>query len=170
MRGVRDWYPLFMPLLVGGMERALQLAETMTARGFIAQSGQVHSPWMRGGLIGAMCLLIGGGLLHWVWASPVWGWLLLLSGVLLLAYVLWRAGRQIKHTRYRHTPWSRSDVLIAVAALLAVIPMWLKGAAVRVYTPYPALSVPTFDILVGLALLGLVMPVGGGSRKSQVES
>ena len=34
VRGLRGWLPLFMPLLVGGLERALQLAEAMTARGF----------------------------------------------------------------------------------------------------------------------------------------
>ena len=31
MRGLRDWLPLLMPLLIGGLERALQLAEAMTA-------------------------------------------------------------------------------------------------------------------------------------------
>jgi energy-coupling factor transport system permease protein len=34
LRGLRDWLPLFIPLLVGGLERALQVAEAMTARGW----------------------------------------------------------------------------------------------------------------------------------------
>ncbi len=34
MRTIRDWLPLWMPLLVGGLEHAMQLAESMTARGF----------------------------------------------------------------------------------------------------------------------------------------
>ncbi len=34
MRGVRSWLPLALPLLTGGLERALQLAEAMMARGF----------------------------------------------------------------------------------------------------------------------------------------
>ena len=38
MRGLRDWLPLFMPVLIGGLERALQLAEAMTARGFATTS------------------------------------------------------------------------------------------------------------------------------------
>ncbi|MBN1247068.1 MAG: energy-coupling factor transporter transmembrane protein EcfT, partial [Anaerolineae bacterium] len=37
MRGWRDWLPLFLPVLIGGLERALQLAEAMTARGFGGQ-------------------------------------------------------------------------------------------------------------------------------------
>src|SRR4030043_1151670 len=42
MRKLRDWLPLLMPLLVGGLEHAMQLAEAMTARGFassIAEAG-----------------------------------------------------------------------------------------------------------------------------------
>ncbi len=34
MRGLRSWLPLFIPLLTGGLERALQLSEAMMARGF----------------------------------------------------------------------------------------------------------------------------------------
>src|SRR4030043_1707228 len=34
MKSLRDWLPLLMPLLVGGLEHAMQLAEAMTARGF----------------------------------------------------------------------------------------------------------------------------------------
>src|SRR4030065_1354430 len=34
VRSLRDWLPLLMPLLVGGLEHAMQLAEAMTARGF----------------------------------------------------------------------------------------------------------------------------------------
>jgi len=37
LRGLRGWLPLLMPLLVGGLERALALAEAMTARGFASQ-------------------------------------------------------------------------------------------------------------------------------------
>src|SRR4030043_448637 len=34
VRSLRDWLPLLMPLLVGGLEHAMQMAEAMTARGF----------------------------------------------------------------------------------------------------------------------------------------
>jgi len=172
MRGARDWFPLFMPLLVGGLERALQLAEAMTARGFAADAGTARAPWVRVGLISSLLLLLSGGLLHWVWALSAWGGFLLLLGALVLGYVLWQAGRQIAHTRYRQTSWDRGDILTVVAAILAIIPLWLQGDAARLYTPYPVLTLPPFDVLVGLSLLGLIVPVGGGveSRKSKVES
>ena len=47
LRRLRDWLPLFMPLLVGGLERALQLSEAMTARGFASQGQPLNSAWLR---------------------------------------------------------------------------------------------------------------------------
>ncbi|MDQ4077427.1 MAG: energy-coupling factor transporter transmembrane protein EcfT, partial [Chloroflexota bacterium] len=43
VRGVRDWLPLLMPLLIGGLERAFQLAEAMTARGFASTDKPISS-------------------------------------------------------------------------------------------------------------------------------
>ena len=49
-RGVRDWIPLFVPLITTALERSLTLAESMEARGFggIAppsnESGRSNSP------------------------------------------------------------------------------------------------------------------------------
>ena len=158
MRGWRDWLPLFMPLLIGGLERAMQLAETLTARGFAAENKGPHAPGMRLELIGALFLLISGGLLHWVWALSLLGWGCLIFGLLVLGNVLWQAGQHVIHTRYRRTPWTRKDLLIIIAALLAILPLLLKGANARAYTPYPTLVLPPFDILVGLAFLGLTLP------------
>ena len=45
MRTLRDWLPLWMPLLVGGLEHAMQLAEAMTARGFASASPAVRKGW-----------------------------------------------------------------------------------------------------------------------------
>ncbi len=42
-RGIRDLLPLVMPLLANGLERAIQLAETMEARGF----GSIVTPLSR---------------------------------------------------------------------------------------------------------------------------
>jgi len=43
LRGWRDWLPLVMPLLIGGLERALQQAEAMTARGFASAETPGHA-------------------------------------------------------------------------------------------------------------------------------
>jgi energy-coupling factor transport system permease protein len=38
LRGVRDWPPLVLPLLISGLERAMGVAEAMVARGYGATS------------------------------------------------------------------------------------------------------------------------------------
>jgi energy-coupling factor transport system permease protein len=60
MRGLRDWLPLVMPLLIGGLERALQLAETMTARGFAGGDRPAENIKVRLAMIIGMLLLLGG--------------------------------------------------------------------------------------------------------------
>lgn len=162
LRGLRDWLPLFMPLLIGGLEHALQLAEALTARGFASSDAPADAPPDRGaryGILGALLLLLSGGLLRLVWDAPGWGWLLLLLGAALFGWALHRAGKAAPHSTYRRAPWTRADTLIALGAVLAVLPLWLRAAAIRHYTPYPALTPPLFDPWVGLCFLGLTFPV-----------
>ena len=60
VRGVRDVLPLVMPLLVTALERAMQLAESMEARGF---GGQVVTATSRQRTLNQLALLVGlGGL------------------------------------------------------------------------------------------------------------
>lgn len=162
LRGLRDWLPLFMPLLIGGLEHALQLAEALTARGFASAESPADAPHDRGGrfgLLGALLLLLTGGLLRIAWDLQVWGWLLMLAGIVLFGWALRRAGRKAPHSTYHRTPWTRRDTLVAAGAVLAVLPLWLRAESVRLYTPYSALSLPGFEPWVGLAFLGLTVPV-----------
>jgi len=162
MRGLRDWLPLFMPLLIGGLEHALQLAEALTARGFASAATPAAAPRDQGvrfGILGALLLLLSGGLLRLAWDLQVWGWLLMLGGIALFGWALHRAGRAAPHSTYRRVPWTRADTLVALGAVLAALPLWLRPEAVRLYSPYPALTLPVFDPWVGLAFLGLTFPV-----------
>jgi energy-coupling factor transport system permease protein len=162
MRGLRDWLPLFMPLLIGGLEHALQLAEALTARGFASADTPADAPHDQGvrfGILGALILLLLGALLRLAWNLQVWGWLLSLAGFSLFGWALRRAGRAAPHSTYRRVPWTRADTLVAVGSALAVIPLWLRAGTSRLYSPYPALTLPLFDPWVGLAFLGLTFPV-----------
>src|SRR4030042_2877366 len=55
IRSVRDWLPAWMPLLVGGLEHAMQLAEAMTARGFASSKPTRHgsNTYLR------LCMVLG---------------------------------------------------------------------------------------------------------------
>ena len=159
VRGLRDWVPLFMPLLVGGLERALQLAEAMTARGFAGADEPIPAS-MRALVTASLALILGGWLLELGWGQEA-GYLLMALGGVAIGYVLWRLGRQAPHTTYRHEPWHPRDWAMVAAAAVALLPLLLLPLAHRMslyYYPYPALTMPAFDPALALTMLALLAP------------
>ena len=157
MRGWRDWLPLFLPVLVGGLERALQLSEAMTARGFgggarrqLAPAAQVS---LAAGLVGVLAAGVAQLTPTWASAAPAF----LAGGALLMGAAIWHAGRGVQHTRYRRPIWRSVDTFVVVACGIAVVPL-LIWAESRAYSPYPALAWPLFDLRLGGGLLGLMAP------------
>ncbi len=158
-----------MPLLVGGLERALQLSEAMTARGFASQGKPVGSSlqrtWPRLAMLFGLLPLVGG-------------WMLRLAGpVEALGRLGWRwagsrpdragpVGNRTRYPRstYRPPPWRAGDTLALAGALLVLAVLWLPlpglGSTALWYSPYPKLALPPFDVRLGLALLGLLGPLG----------
>jgi len=161
MRGLRDWLPLFLPVLIGGLERALQLAEAMTARGFAAKGAAAPAAHTadiaRFASIGGLAAVLVGGVLRLVPGAGRWSPVLVVGGTLLVAWAIWRSGRQVNITRYRRARWTMGDGVMVVGALLALVPLFLWPAT-RDYSPYPRLLWPSFDTRVGLALLGFLAP------------
>lgn len=162
LRGPADWLPLMLPLLVGGLERALKLAEAMVARGFAAGQDQSQAAFIRAGLAMSLALVVGGWLLNLVWGQ-IWGLGLLAVGVLAAAALVWAAGQKIPRTVYRPEGWSLLDGLILYCSLTAgvVFLFPLPGIARETifYYPYPRLIAPGFDPLIAVATIGLLGPV-----------
>lgn len=162
VQGVRDWLPLIMPLLVGGLERALQLAEAMTARGFAGSDASAHDVGTKSMMILGLLLVLAGWLLQRVWGQIAWGWILLLVGVVLIIGSLWLVGRRVPRTTYRPQPWRFSDwgiLVCAGMAMLAFIVPWPGLDRVSIfYYPYPAISLPEFNLFLSGATVGLVVP------------
>jgi energy-coupling factor transport system permease protein len=154
----RDWQPVIIPLLIGGLERAMVLAETMVARGYGATT-DTEQPWrVRLLLLLALALAFCG----WVWSFWVgWpGWLLLAAGLLLVGVWLWLAGQHVSVTRYRPQPWTGWDtgmVITAVIPLIFLLLPWFDRSSLF-YTPYPTLTLPPFDPIFAVALLCLTYP------------
>jgi energy-coupling factor transport system permease protein len=161
--GWRSWLPLAVPLLTGGLERALQLAEAMTARGF-AGGPPLHDTWTWLGVLVGLPAVAAGLLLRLVWSQPLAGALLLLVGAALVGTAIWVAGRRRPHTVYRPAPWRMQEWLVtggatvAAAAFLLPLP-WLDRSSIF-YSPYPSLSLPTFSLALGVATWGLLAPAG----------
>lgn len=163
IRGLRDWVPLFMPLLIGGLERALQLAEAMTARGFASADEAVYDAKLRALVVLGLVSLLGGWLMSLVWGlSWLSGGILLCSG-LLMGGVLWQIRRRVPRTSYRRETWHLHDSVVAVAVgamagILLVDGLPMVAHDTLFYSAYPRLSLPPFDAVIGIALLGIGVP------------
>lgn len=167
--GPRSWPPLVSPLLAGSLERSVQLAEALDARGYgRAAAGDRAAALRQAGLL-AGTLLLGAGAFGWLYYGPgsVAG-ALAAGGSLALGLTMRSLGRLVTRSAYRRERWRRRDTL-AVAASLgclgALVALRLGGAADLVYYPFPTLAPPGFDLRAGLALLLLAAPAALGARR-----
>lgn len=161
VRGLRDALPLVLPLLITGLEKAVQLAEALEARGY----GADVSPPTRDRLLmatGLMGLLVGWFAALFWWQQPLAGYSIAGGGAALVGLALWRMGRLQRRTRYRPRCWTLADGLMAVTAAvpLALVVACAVGCPDSLaYDPYPRVTLPPFDPLVGGSLVLLVAPV-----------
>jgi len=175
-RGIRDLLPLFMPLLTSSLERAIQLAESMEARGF---GGSISQMDRRGELVhklsivlALLALLIGAFWYGYFSASRWAGGLFAVSGVLLLGWTLRAMGQRVERSRYRRELWRRRDALVSVASFLSLAvfaSFLLLDKKALVFYPYPRFEMPTFNPIIGLALLAPVTPVVGLFKGERVR-
>jgi energy-coupling factor transport system permease protein len=170
VRGLRDWLPILVPLLVSGLERSMGLAEAMVARGYGAVSDRAQSLRAQGVLALGLFLFLSGWL-AWLFL-PSWraaGLGAMALGVILIGAVLWLAGREVTHTTYRPQRWTARDVsaVIGCGLTLAVMLLSLPGVdrTSLYYAPYPRVALPPFDPYIGLGLLGLLLPAALGGRR-----
>jgi energy-coupling factor transport system permease protein len=164
-RGIRDLLPLIMPLLVTGLERAMQLAESMEARGFGGAVAATASQRTAGqaAILGGLAAL-GVGLAGWgFWpAQRPLAVLLIAAGLGLIAWSFRIQGRRVRRSSYRHWVWGRIDRLVLAVSLVSAL-IWLAAWLLRgewlFYYPYPPYSPwPTFHLALGVALMLLAVP------------
>jgi energy-coupling factor transport system permease protein len=145
----------------------LQLAEAMTARGFASEGagddGVGPDSRTRLVILLGLALLLGGWLLRLVWGLSAVGLSLMLLGVGLVVAALWWIGRRAPRTSYRPPTWSAQAGLTVAGALVAALGFglaWpgLDRASIFFY-PYPQLTWPGFQPLLGLVLAGLLAPL-----------
>ena len=163
-RGARDLIPLLVPLLSGGLERALTLAEALEARAFGAPLGatldDVTPPWrgmltilgLTAAVVGTYALAVG----QTTTAIAALG----AAVVALVAASRERGGASgLRRTRYREAHWGRAATTIAVTATLVLLVEALTLAldpAAFAYEPYPSLTAPRIALPL-LAAQGLLL-------------
>lgn len=168
-RGARDIVPLVVPLMAGGLDRSITMAEALEARGIGAAAVRQRSN--RGASLAMGMALSAGVLALYLFAV---GQTLHAAAVAIVAAVAgtfaMRAGRGVAHvrtSRYRDAAWSRDETIVTAGAVLAVlvtaVALQVSPEALR-YDPYPTMRWPSTEprLLVALALLllpAVVAPV-----------
>jgi energy-coupling factor transport system permease protein len=164
LRHLRDWLPLWLPLLIGGLEQSTQLSEAMVARGFGAT--QERSASLRTRALFALGLTLV--LVGWVWrfalsSGAIPGTIVMLAGVVMVLAGLWSSGRSVPHTVYKPQLFTTQDLLCIVVstlvAILLVVPLPFIAPQSLAYYPYPAVTLPEFDPLIGILILGWLSPL-----------
>ena len=158
VRGIRDWLPIVVPLLVSGLERAMGLAEAMVARGYGAVADESQPLRTRGLLVAGLFVLLAGWLAFLFRpASRLAAIAMIVTGAASIGLAAWQTGRTVEHTVYRPRGWTVGDTVV-VLGCAATLFMVLTHREALYYSPYPRLGWPPFDPFIGLALLGLLVP------------
>jgi energy-coupling factor transport system permease protein len=179
VRSVGDLVPLVMPLLAGGMERSMNLAEAMESRGFsrAPATGRRLSPLVVqvGLALGLGFVLVGSTSFAFAPGTPWLGWLLIAAGLVLIATTLRAVGSGLKRSRYRRTIWRDRDTplaIVSVGIISMVLALKLIAPSLFSYDPFLRISMPPFDPLVAATILALLAPavIMTITRSSKVQA
>ncbi|HOU22948.1 MAG TPA: energy-coupling factor transporter transmembrane component T [Anaerolineae bacterium] len=171
-RGLRDWIPLFVPLITTALERSLTLAESMEARGFggiapqsseagrTASSRSLATPLT---IVGLVALLTGLLMRAIVSQALTVTTILLFGGTIALLAALYVQGRGFQRSHYRFEAWRPGDTYVAALSLASLVALGLiqwRAPSLLYYYPYPPSSPwPGFSPWVGLATSLLAAPI-----------
>ena len=165
VRGVRALRGLALPVLEGGLERAVDLAASMDARGYGRRAG-VPAATRRlatgATVVGMLALGVGVYAVLDAGAPRALGLPVLAGGSALLATGLVLGGRRAVRTRYRPDRWRAPELVVAVAGVPAVVAMALAASVApeAVSWSVPPLAWPELPLVAVVGILvGLVPAV-----------
>ena len=162
-RNWRDALPLLVPLISGGLERSLQLAEAMASRGYGARPptiGRRSTVEQLATLVGLVLLSIGLFALFYG-PDPRPGLLTLAGSAGILAWVARSMGRGANRSRYLRERWRARDYVVAGGSIMlvaAVILLRRLSPETLVYLPLPRALPPAFTAWSIVLLILLILP------------
>ena len=166
-RGVRDWLPLWVPLLVAGLEQASQLAEAMMARGYAAAT-RLRRRDLALIVAGLSIAALGGG--AQLTLGGFGGLALMGLGLALFLGGLALSGQAVARTRYRDRGMRAMDWTVLGLILAASGPILFGAFGTLAWDPYPTLLMPSFQLGAGLCLLLLLAPALADASLHQTSS
>ena len=162
MRSLRDAGAFVVPVLAGALERSIQRAESLEARGF----GSTASNGAGGIRAKALVLVAAGlsaaavGLYLYRGALPALA--LIAAAAVAVTIALRLRGHGIDTTRYSQESMTRPSAVVLAGSALSLallLAMRAVGFGNVAYYPYPAATMPELHPLAVLALLLLLAPV-----------
>jgi energy-coupling factor transport system permease protein len=163
--GLRSLAGLTVPVLAGALERSLQRAESLDARGFgsLDPSAKGRNRWAVLLSVGGLGLAAGGAFAYFYYGgTTLAAGAAMASGFVLAAFAVRAQGEGAGTSRYSHEPWTGRDGLIVGCALLStalLILLRLLDTGDATYIPYPSVTTPAFHPLGALAFLLLLAPM-----------
>lgn len=151
---------ILLPLLAEALERSVQRAESLDARGF----GRLSAA---GAGIDAIVAVAGitvaaaGAFAYYYTSMHAIALIGVVAGAAVVAVVTLRQGRGGGAVRMRRQPLSRADtaaIAASAGALTIFAALRALGLGGLTYLPFPLLDVPRFDPLPAAACLLLVVP------------
>ena len=158
-RGPRDLVPLLVPLLTGGLERAMTLAEALESRAFgAAVADRPSTPRHAIATVVGLTAAVTGAYLLVVRQTGLASTVILLAALALVVASRDQTEPTARRTRYRSTLWTQADTAVSLAATAAIavqLAVLAADPAAFRYEPYPSLTAPRVNLplLAALALL-----------------
>lgn len=170
-RGFTEFGALVLPVLAGGLERALELAASMESRGYGRAAGRDPRRQRRAsavtvlGLIGALAgsygLLDGS-------TPPLLGLPLVLAGTGAAAGALWYGAGRDRRTRYRPQRWGAAETFVVASGLLTGAVLiagqqlgWAGLTPPQMPLAWPEVPPAAVPAILLLGLAGVVTPEAG---------
>jgi energy-coupling factor transport system permease protein len=153
-------------VLDGALDRSLQLAASMDARGFGRHGARPRTEQrLAGGLIvgGLLALCVGSFGLLGNGLAPSAAWASMGIGVVLAVAAMRVGGRRVQRSRYRPDVWRRAEHLVAASGALALVGVVWTGAR-----DGAALAMPTFPLDVPAAPVWAIATIVAAAAPAMV--
>lgn len=159
--------PLAIPLLSDAMERAVQRAESLDARGFGALATRGGTAEAIGAIAGLTLAAMGAFGWYYYEDARALAAAALASGGALVGLVAWRQASRGTARRMFVPAFGARDAVVAAGAIAgvgAVVLMRATGIGDISYLPFPELHAPEFSLLAAGAIALILPPMLQGPR------
>jgi len=169
--GLRSWWSVAVPVLEDALDRSIELAAAMDARGF-GRAGEISRKQRRliaaGVLAGLLAIVVSVYEILDVGSPVLAGVPLLVAGTGLALVAVLLGGRHRSRTTYRRAPWRAAEWVVVAAGIAAIAGVLIGGRLQpgSLHTTVYPLAIPQvpWPTLVGIALALLPVVVMSTAR------